>query len=294
MRGEEKNDPGGAARQPPHVLAVWVQAQLRDIEQNQVQRLDQLRARLQAEAFQWDHKPLAQAILGLQSAGRELQFLPLRQGWIARLLGRHRVAHTQFIVAHARVTALAAEVRTQLGQMAACHEDRAAGPRRALLEIDMEMKTLEKWVDQGVTWLQDMCTQLAEARQQGRDEPQHASFAEAAQSYTQQFKRLQTVEELVHGLIVRGNTILARRAALLEQVRADAQLFEQAWSQRLDHLVDELKAERSALPHIPKAIESHDDLMRRLGASVDACSALQHEEELFAQQLELLQAEIGR
>lgn len=294
MRGEERDDPAGAAHQPAHVLADRVQDRLRDVEHAQVPRFDELRAQLQAEAFQWDNKPLAHAILALQSAGRELQFLPLRQGWIARLLGRHRAAHAQFVAAHGRIAALASEVASHLARLAECHDDRSAGPRGALLEIDKEMKSLATAVDEGVTWLQHMCTQLAQARHQGREEPQLESLVERAQSDTQQFKRLQAMEELVHGIVVRGNTILARRAALIEQVRADVALFQQAWTQRLGQLVEELKAGRSAVPLIPKAIESHDDLMKRLGATVDGCNALQHEEHLFAQQLELLQAEIGR
>src|SRR5438105_3154981 len=108
-----------AASQPPYVLAAWIQEQLGDIHKTQIRRLQQLRARLQTEAFEWDDAMLAQATTALHSAGRELHFLPLRQGFIGRLLGRHRAANARFIAAYDRVVACASQLKAELAQLSA-------------------------------------------------------------------------------------------------------------------------------------------------------------------------------
>jgi hypothetical protein len=294
MPGEERNDPGAVPRPPAHVLAARIGEQLGDIGRARLARIDRLRAGLQSGDFHWDNTPLAQAVLAVHSAGRELQFAPLRPGWAARLLGKHRAAYDRFIAAHERITGCATQARAQAELAAARQRECMPAARRLVAELESELDSLDARVDEGVTWLQDMCTQLAQARAQGREEPQHASLAEAAQSHTQQFKRMQAVSTMAHDIAVRGNTILARRAAMVEHARADAELFERIWSPRLAPLVAALKDGRSPADHIPKAIEVHDDLMKRLAATVDACGALQLEEHLMDEHLTLLREEIER
>jgi predicted aconitase len=86
--------------------------------------------------------------------------------------------------------------------------------------------------------------------------------------------------------------VLDRRAALLEQVRVEMREFDAHWMARLGELVAVMRAGRNAIPAIPKAIEAHNDFMKRLAASVDACGALQHEERLLAQHLAMLQEDL--
>lgn len=282
------------SHQPPHVLAVWIQQQLQDIRETQVKRLLQLRTRLQTQAFEWDHALLARAIVTLQAAGRELAFLPLQPGLFARLMGRHRAANARFIAAHEAVLACAAHVRAEFKDLSTEHKEHTSGARRVIVELDIEWKSLNADADQGVTWLQDMCTQLAEAKQAGREDRELDAFAEAAQAFTQQFKQLEAVISMAHDIAVRGNNVLERRQALLEQVRADLEGFDKVWTLRVGAVVSALKAERSPVPVIPKAIAAHDELMKRLAATVDACGALQNEEHLMAQQLGMLHQELVR
>lgn len=292
MRGEDKAEPG-APRQSAHVLAAWVRDQLADVGRSQVARIDELRGRLQADGFRCDNSQLAQAILAMNSAARQLQFQHLRQGWLARLLGRRRAARAHFMAAFDRIAGCASEIKTHLERESPRQLEHISSGRRIMLELDMELQSLHTWVDQGVNWLQDMCSQLAEARTQRRDEPQHSSLAEAAQRYTLEFKRLESVATLTRDVALRASTILARRSALLEQSHKDVETFEKTWVPRLSQLVAAMRIGERATPHIPKAIEAHDELKRRFSASADACGALQQEEHLLAEQLVLLQRHIA-
>jgi hypothetical protein len=65
--------------------------------------------------------------------------------------------------------------------------------------------------------------------------------------------------------------------------------FEANWRPRLGQLLEDLRANRNAAPAAPKAIEAHNDFMKRLAAAVDACGALQHEERLLSEHIAILQ-----
>lgn len=293
MRGEEEGDPGDdPSGQPPHVLAARIRRRLDGLRDVRVARLAQLCARLQSEAFEWDHTPLAQAVSALHSAGRQLHFLPLRQGWVARLLGRHRAPYARFIAASERIAACAAPAKAQLLALTGADQHHTAPAREALVELDAEYRRLDGEIDQGVTWLQDMCTQLAGARERGSTDQDLESLAEAAQRFTQEFRWLESVNAMARDLTVRGRAVLRRRMALVAQVRLEIERFDTVWTERVGGIVQQLGAGRNVAAAVSPALEAHDEMMRHLATAIDACGALQHEEHLLAQQLDLLGREL--
>lgn len=293
MRGEEESKPGDApSAQPAPVLAARIRQQLDEIHARRLPSLARLCTRLQSEVFEWDHTPLAQTVSALHSAGRQLHFLPLRQGWIARLFGRHRAAYARFIATTERIIACAAAAKAQMFELTGADQHHTAPARSALVEFDAQCGQLNVEIDRGVTWLQDMCTQLAGAREHDRDDRELESLAEAAQRFTQQFRDLESVSAMTRDLTVRAHNVLRRRMALVAQVRTEIEGFDMVWRERIGRIVEQLRAGRSAAGAIPAAIEAHDDMMKRLAAAIDACGALQHEEHLLAQQLDLLEREL--
>lgn len=289
MQGNHHEGDGGPGpRQAPAVLAAWVRQLLAQVRATQLRRIEELRAQLEAEIFAWDNTPLAQALHALYAGGRELHFAQLRTGWLRRALGRHRAAFARFTAAADRAGACAAAVSRQAGAVADASRPHNAEARRVLVELDLECRELGSEMEQGVTWLQEMCEGINEQRSRGgagRDLP---ALAEAAQSYTQEFKRLQSVSCMLRDIGVRGQDVLARRAALLDQVRADMEAFEEHWNTRVGDVAAAARAGHAAMPGIGKAAEAHDAAMRRVEAALDACGALQGEEHLLAQQLDAL------
>jgi hypothetical protein len=290
VRSDDKNDPGGAAPPPDaDELAARIRDLLHEIGHVRIAQLHELRARLQASASEWDDAAFAAAVFSLHSAWRELRFMPLRQGWIAHLLGRHRAAQARFIAAFEHIVACASRVKTHIETLADTSPDSLATMRSVLLAIGDALEQFDAAIDRGVTWLQDMCTQLADAPTAGGDGIQLARLAmlaQAAQLFTQEFKRLQSASEMAQDVALRGNTVLMRRTALLAQVRSDIRMLDETWMPRLAPVVAALGAGRNAAPAIPKAIEAHEELMKRLSAAVDACGALRHQEPLLARELE--------
>jgi hypothetical protein len=287
-----ETEPGSPTRQPPYVLAAWVEEQLADVRNVQVQRVVQLGTRLRTEAFDWDNTDLAESITALHAAGRDLRFLELRHGWVSGALGRYKAAYARFVAAYERIRECARAVEKHAAALADPHPSQISGARLALVDLDIECKSMGGDVDQGVGWLQDLCAQLSDAKTKGDSDPQLETFAEKAQVFTRTFKQLQTVGAMAHEIVTRGNSVLRRRLALLEQVRADLECFDKVWLRRLVLIATDAKAGRAAISGIPKAIDAHDDWMKRLSATVDACTALKHEEHLLGEHLAMLHEEL--
>jgi hypothetical protein len=284
------DDPTGAApRKPAGVLAAQIRGLLAEMLHVRIVRLQRLRARLQGHAFEWDDAPLMAAVSALHSAARELRFAPLRHGWMARLLGRHRPADARFLAAYEHVAACALQLKAHMLALASMGRESLTATRGALQQLGADLEQFDARIEEGVTWLQEMCTQLADARTQGSDDPQLATLAEAAQLFTQEFKWLQSASTMGQDVALRGNTVLQRRTALLAQLRIDMHMLDETWTPRLARVAAELTAGRNAVRLFPAAIEAHEELMKRLSAALDACGALRHQEPLLAQQLALWQ-----
>jgi hypothetical protein len=281
------------SRQPPHVLAAWMRDQLHELFGTHARRLAELRAEMQSLAFEWDAGLIAQGVTTLRSAGRELRFDNLRHGWIARRLGKHKAPHSRFAAAYDRMVDAAQRLKRETEELGgALLKSHVAGAKRALLELDMESRALQSEVERGVTWLQDMCVQINEQRQQGSADPDLASLAEAAQVYTQEYKSLESAASIVRDMKLRMQGVLDRRAALVDALRADSDKFDRDWSPAVGRIASHVDAGRTSIPGITEAVEAHDAMMRRLETVTEACAALQHEEHLMAQHLDMLRREL--
>lgn len=285
-------DPNTNPRESAQPPAARIRRQLDDIRDQHLPRVAQALARLQAEAAGWDNTPLAQALVAFHAAGRAVHLTSLRQGWLPRLFGSYREACTQFVAAYQRMAACEAQVKTHLAQLSAGGMERHLAARDAFTGFEAAFETLGAAIDEGVNCLQEMCTQLADARAGGRYDDELTTQAEKATFFMQDFKRLQLLSSGVQDAVVRARTVLTRRSALLDQAKGELVTFEQSWIHRLGDVVSAIQAQRNPGPAVPKAIEVHDELMKRLSASADACAALQHEEYLMAQQLGTLRQDL--
>jgi hypothetical protein len=294
MRGiySDDDNKGDGDRQPPPVLAAWIADLLRDVRATHLRRLDELRARLQSEAFDWDDSALAQAISAVHSAGRELHVRELRQGWIDKLMGRHRAVYARFAAAYDRIVDCAGQMKRAANDLASRSKSHETAVKRMLVEFEMDMNAIHTEIEQGLTWLQDMCAQLAEAAAQGGEQPELAECAEAAKAFTDYFKRLEAVTSMGHDIRVRALDVQVRRAALVEQARADAESFEKTWVRDVGKVAAIAQSGGDPARAASRVAEQHDEFMKRLSQCADACSALQHEEHLLEEQLQALGSEL--
>lgn len=279
--------PGEPAPGAP-VLAEWIRDLLASVHATRVRNLHELSTRIEDEVLSWDDMRMAQALQALYSGGRQLHFALLRPAWWQRLLARHRAAFRRFAAAADHMDEAAAAVKQEAESLDALFGEHNRRAARLFLEFESESRELALQVEQGVGWLQPMCEDINRQRAKGGSDRRLGALAEAAQSYTQTFKRLEHVSSMAHDIRVRGAAILGRRGALLAQVGADMDSFHMRWTRHVGDLADAVRRMVTPLPGIGKAIEAHDDAMKRLEAALDACGALQGEEHFLARQLEAL------
>jgi hypothetical protein len=289
MKGHDEDKGDG---EPPQVLAARMRDQLAELRGTHARKLAELRARLQSLAFEWDATPLAQAVSNLRSAGRELRFDNLRAGWLARRMGKHKPVHARFAAAHERVVHAATKLKAELAQLGGTVKDHVSGAKRVLLELDLQGEALQLEIERGVTWLQDMCLQLSAQRGKGGTDPQIATLAEAAQAFTQEFKRLESATAIARDMRVRLQGVLDRRNALVELLRGDMDKFDKHWTPVVSGVASGVEAGHTSFPGLAAAAAAHDSVMVQLETVTEACSALQHEEHLAAQQLDMLRREL--
>ena len=291
MGSREENE-AQAESQPPQVLGAWVHQQLTELEQVPVRQLADLQGRLRATAHDWDAGALEYALTALATAASELRFDELRVGWFARQVGRHKPVYARFAAAHERAVAQAGELRAQQGRLLALHKDQAAASRRVLVELGAGADALQAGLEQGVTWLQEMWTQISRQREEGGADTALADLAEAAQAFTHEFKRMQGIAGIAGDLGVRMQGLLDRRAALCDLARRDLEKIEGPWARAMAAALAEMKAGRASVGGVAAAVEEHMQLLRRLDVTLDSCSALQQEQHVVAQHLELLRREL--
>ena len=281
-----------AESQPPQVLGAWVQEQLAELARGPVRRLADLQARLRATAHEWDPGGLDHALSALVAAAPELRFDELGVGWFGRRFGRHKPVYARFVAAYEDIVALALELRKQQSQLIALHKEQASASRRLLVELGGESDNLQAGLEQGVTWLQDMWTQISRQREDGYADTALADLAEAAQAFTHEFKRMQAIAGVARDLAVRMQGLLDRRAALCDLARRDLEKIDGPWTRAVGGVAAQMKSGRPPITGVEGAREEHMQLMRRLDVTLDSCSALQHEQQVVAQHLELLRREL--
>jgi hypothetical protein len=267
------------------VLSADLRERLADL-QSMLGNLEDIRGRLEREMFSWDNAPLANALRMLHAGARELRFADLRTSWLHRALGRHVAPFERFASAVDRLSATAAALRMHALGMSAVFNDHNQAARRIFVELDEACSDITAEVDRCVAALEQMCDDINRQRVEGSADHRLATLAEAAQSYTQELKRLQGICSMVRDIDVRGLGILERRGALVEQAKAHTETLADEWIERVGEVAGDARAARSRMPGLPAAIETHDSAMKRLEAVLDACGALQGEEHLLAQQLE--------
>ena len=286
------NDNNPASGQPPQVLAAWMRDQMGDLHEGPLRTLADLRGQLQALAFEWDATAMAQAVGNLRSTSRELHFDNLRPGWFARRMGKHKPVYARFVGAYERIVGAARNVKVEAAQLAGAFKGHAASVKRVMVGIDIESKALQAEVELGVTWLQDLCLQLNQQRELGSTESDLAVLAEAAQAFTQEYKSLQSVSSIAREIGVRMQGLLDRRNALAELIRGDMDKFDKGWSRIIGRVSGEMDAGRTSIPGLGEAAEAHEEFSSRLANAAEACSALQNEEHLMVQHLDMLRREL--
>ncbi|MEO7549444.1 MAG: hypothetical protein ABIT82_13540 [Ramlibacter sp.] len=278
----------------PLAPSVWLDRMAADAGHLHVQRLGELAGVLETHAGARQHGAVLTGMEQFQQALPKLQFDQLQtRGWWARTTGKGKSAGAQFAAVFDGLDPLATGLSAQVDGLTRSATAEAAATDRALVEFEVEYRALDKVVDQGARWLQDMQSQLKARHAAGADSAGQQQIRDDASRCEILVGRLKLLRDAIgHAQQVHQQALAAagRRQVVLRQVQS-CKLKE--WRASLSALSITVADGSAAALQLDAAVTVHASLESGLK---DAASGLQEvlvEELELARGLDVLKRELG-
>ena len=282
----------------PASPAAWLNQMAADAGHQHVRRLAELCKDIQAqtEAQHGGIASLASKLANLGEALPRLDFGLLQtRGWWARTTGKSRTAGAEFARQFEQIEAVAKALAAQGQAVQKAQQEQApGGPERALLEVEVEFRAIEKIIDQGARWLQDMRNQIKERQTASTDAAilqQASDDAARCEILVARLKALRTVSSAAQHAHQQAQNTAVRRASLfklLQQVAADVK----AWQARISAVASVAGEGSSTSANLEAPMETHRELQLRIKQAMTDCGQLQGQENALAESLGAMGAQL--
>jgi hypothetical protein len=284
----------GAPRAPASP-AAWLNQMAADAGYAHVRRLGELREEMRRQASRRDFSPITNALTQLAEALPQIDFGLLQaRGWWARTTGRSRSAGAEFAAQFERIEGVARELAKQAQAVHKQQQEQGTAGDLSLVELDVEYRAIEKILDQGARWLQDMRNQL-KARQAAPQDAQgeKAIHDDAARCeiLVTRLKALRAVASAAQAAHQQAQAANARRAAVLQLLQQALASDVQAWQSRLSVLARSAEDKESPALSLDGPMESHRELQLCVKQAIADCGQLQGQEKALAESLDVLGAQ---
>jgi hypothetical protein len=269
--------------------AAYLDQMAADAGHQQLHRLGELAAVLQVHsAARLAHTPEA-ALGALEQALSQVDFGLLQsRGWWARTTGKSRSAGEQFAAQFEQVEQRARTLGAQVQTLADRQQADGAATERALVELEVEFHALEKIVEQGARWLQDMRTQL-KARHAAASDPvvaqQVKDDAARCEILVARLKVLRAAATAAQQAHRQAQAAAAQRSALLAMLRQAVTSEVRAWHQRLAPLASMADADNAPALSMEGPQEAHRELLLCIRQAAAHSAALVEQEAQLSTQL---------
>jgi hypothetical protein len=291
--------PGKLAEARPKAAAspaAWLDQMASDAGHLHVRRLAELQRELQAQADQRDFSPLASDLARLAESLPQLDFGLLHtRGWWARTTGKSRSAGSEFSAQFDQVAALAEALAPRAQALRQLQQQQTGPAERTLMEIDVEYHAIDKIIDQGARWLQDMRGQLkqrhataadAKSQQQVKDDAARCELLVA------RLKALRAVSSAAQQVHEQSQTAAARRTALVQLLQQAVAADVKAWQARVSAVASSAGDSGTPALSIEAPMETHRELQLCMKQVIADCAQVQAQEALVGESLAALDAQL--
>lgn len=269
--------------------AAWLDQLASDAGGLHVRRLVELNAQLQAHVPAAGCEELAQSLVGLQQVLPQLDFSLLQpRGWLARATGKARSAGADFAQQYEQAAQAAQDLRHRAQALQQGQQAAAAATERTLVEIEVEWRALEKILDQGARWLQDMRNQLKARQAEAQDDAARDKVREDAarcELLVARLKLLRAISSAAQQAHEQARTTGARRATLSQAVQQVCGHQLKAWQSQLAALATAAAEGSPPTASVQDAIELQRELLQRAQQAAGGCAQLQEQEQALAANL---------
>jgi hypothetical protein len=281
---------------PPASPAAWLDQMASDVGHAHVRRLAQLRDDLQDQTREFDFAPLVAGLQQVAQALPGLDFGLLRpRSWVARVIGNGRSAGEDFGDRFEQVNELVRALAEQTQALAARHQQQAASTDRMLLEFEVEYRAIDKIVEQGARWLQDMRNQLDSRESQLEDEAQRRQLerdAARCDLLVERLNLLRAVSSASQQAYHHARATFSRRAALLAMLQQAMASDVRQWRAQVSAVARAQRDAALAQGELESPMASHRDLQLCIKQGLADCTQLQLQERTLAGQMDVAAAEL--
>jgi hypothetical protein len=274
--------------------AAWLNQMAADAGHTHVKRLGELCRDLQMQAGHRDFSPLGRELGRLAEVLPRLDFGLLQsKGLLARLKGKHRTAGAEFAGQYERIDEAAQALADSTKLLRQAQGEQAGGTDLTLLEFSVEFQALEKIIDQGARWLQDMRNQLKVRQAEEHDEAAQRQIQDdetRCELLVARLKALRALSSAAQQVHQQAQATAARRAGLVQMLQQALALDLKDWRSRVSTLASAAAADGGGAAglNLENPMESHRDLQLCVKQVIADCGQLQAHEAALAEALAAL------
>jgi hypothetical protein len=279
---------------PAATPAAWLDQLATDAGSGHVRRLVDVCKLLESQAGGPGCEAVATALQALHTAAGKLDYSVVQpRGWLARATGKGKEEAADFIAQHARIGRAGEDLADEVRALQKKQQAQATALERSYAEAKAEVEALEKIMDQGARWLQDMRTALRTRQGAGGDAAAQQQIKEdtaRCELLFERLKQLRAASSAVQHAVERCRTVTRSRASLGESLQLTLDGEWTGWQKTVAPLVEEVVATGSITQAVGGAKEAQDELQAVLKQAGKDCRALETQEQALADEIAALQA----
>lgn len=276
--------------------AAWLNQMAADAGHMHVRRLGELRNELQSQALLRDVSPVMAELARLGDALPRLDFgLLQRRGWWARTTGKSRGAGAEFAAQFHQIDEAARDLAAQTQALQKKQQEQSTAADLTLLEVDVEYHAIDKIIDQGARWLQDMRNQIKTRQAAPSDAAARAQIGDdeaRCEILVERLKALRAVSSAAQQSHQQAQGAAARRAALLQLLQRALASAIKAWQGRVSALAAAAEGDSPPALNVEASMEAHRELQLCVKQALADCGQLQGQEKALAESLAAFAAQL--
>lgn len=272
--------------QPAASPGAWLDQLAADAGSGHARRLVDLRRQLEAQARERGYAGVQGALQALEAALAQLDFDLLQpKGWLARATGKGKEQGAGFVAQYERAVRAGEDLKDEVRELQRGQQAQNTAAERTLAEFDGEIRAIEKIIDQGARWLQDMRNQLKEREAQGGDAAAMQEDEARCEVLVARLKQLRAASSAAQQAAERSRAAAARRAALLATLQQALEGDWQSWHDELGPVAAAAGSTGAAAGGVEDARSATQALHAGLRQPAQDCLQLQAQEQALAAEL---------
>jgi len=276
--------------------AAWLDQMAADAGHVHVRRLTELCQELLCQDRLRDIAPAAGALAGIADALPGLDFgLVQPRGWWARTTGKSKTAGAEFAAQFERIEEVSRSLAAHVQALQKKQQERVTLSELTLVEIEVETRALEKILDQGARWLQDMRNQLKARGASASDTQSQQAIKDdtlRCEILVARLKMLRAVSSAAQHAHQQAQAAAVRRAAVLQLLQQAVATNVKSWQARLSKLAGVAGDGDASATSLEGPMESHRELQLCIKQAIADCGQLQAQEKALAESLAALDSQV--